>query len=278
MRKPVALALVLTIGVNLGGCGERRSELQPAAPERNCPTESGEPDKGSTCIAKRGPNWSYAFVYPAEAARIPALDAWLRAESKKDEGEHEESIGSLAAWAKQNPDNQFHLERVYTLDSELPSLLALSKMTSSYTGGAHGWFSNETLLWDKTRQRVLEPNELFSDPSAANAEIRDQLCPALNELRRSRNQEFNGRCEEPPYHSMALLASGGRVTRLKVTFTELEGYAGGTYMVYVPVTRRLLGLVAERFRPGFAVSASLPRACNNDVDCVETRPPQPQSQ
>jgi hypothetical protein len=273
MSKPLALALLAAIGASSGGCGERRPEAPPAAAVRDCPTESSEPDKGSVCIAKRGPNWTYAFAYPAEAARIPALDGWLRSQSKADEGDHEESIGSLAAWAKQNPDGQFHLERVYTLDSDLPALLALSKMTSSYTGGAHGWFAHEALLWDKSRNRVLKTDELFSDSSAANAEIRDQLCPALNELRRSRSSEFAGRCEEPPYHTMTLLAAGGRVTTLKVTFAELEGYAGGTYMAYVPVTRRLLDLVAERFRAGFALSASPPRACNNDVDCVERRPP-----
>jgi hypothetical protein len=100
----------------------------------------------------------------------------------------------------------------------------------------------------------------------------------LNELRRRRNRGFDGRCEEPPYETMTLLAAGGRLTTLKVTFNELEGYAGGTYMVYVPVTRRLLDLVAERFRAGFALSASPPRACNNDVDCVERRPPPPQPQ
>jgi hypothetical protein len=75
---------------------------------------------------------------------------------------------------------------------------------------------------------------------------------------------------------VALLADGGRVTRLKVTFNELEGYAGGTYMVYVPVTRRLLGLVTERFRAAFALSTSPPRACNNDVDCLEGSTLRPQ--
>jgi hypothetical protein len=285
MSKPLTLALLIAIGVNASGCGTRRpdgppatAEGPPAAADRACPIDGPGPGKGGVCIAKRGPNWTYAFVYPAEAARIPALDAWLRNESKGDEGDHEESIGSLAAWAKQNPDGKFHLERVYTLDSDVPALLALSKMTSSYTGGPHGWFALETLLWDKSRNRVLKSEELFSDPSAANAEIRDQLCPALIELRRSRNRGFNGRCEEPPYHTLALLAAGGRVTTLKVTFNELEGYAGGTYMVYVPVTRRLLELVAERFRAGFAVSAAPPRACNNDVDCIERRPPRLQPQ
>ncbi|HEX8379631.1 MAG TPA: hypothetical protein VF619_03660, partial [Allosphingosinicella sp.] len=113
---------------------------------------------------------------------------------------------------------------------------------------------------------------------AAKAEIRDLLCPALNELRRSRNRGLDGQCDQPSYDSMALAAADGRVTRLKVTFAELEGYAGGTYMVYVPVTPRLLGLVAERFRAGFALSASPPRACINDLGCGEESAPRPQPQ
>jgi hypothetical protein len=280
MSKPLALALFLTIGASSSGCGQRPSEGPPIAARRDCPTESAEPDKGSVCIVKRGPNWTYAFVYPAEAARIPTLDAWLRSRSKEDEGDHEESIGSLAAYAKQNPKGRFYRETVYTLDSNLPALVALSQVTSSYTGGAHGWFVFETLLWDKTRNRKLEYKDLFSDLSAANAEIRVQLCPILAESRRSEAARgggdgvFNGPCADPPYN-MTLLAADGRVTTLKVTFTELEGYAGGTYEVWVPVTPRLLALVAERFRPGFALSASPPRACNSNVGCDEGRPPRP---
>jgi hypothetical protein len=279
--KPLVLVLLLTIGANSSGCAERRSEGPRGAAERDCPTEGPKPDKGSVCIAKSGPNWTYAFVYPAEAARIPSLDSWLRSEAKEDEGDHEESIGSLANYAKQHPEGRFHLERVFKVDADLPGLLALSKETSAYTGGAHGWFVFETLFWDKSRNRELEPGELFSDPSAANSEIQVQLCPILAEPRRVEAARgggdgvFNGPCAGPPYN-MTLLAAGGRVTTLKVTFTELDGYAGGTYEVYVPVTRRLLALVAERFRAGFALSESPPRACNSNVGCVEGLPPQPQ--
>jgi hypothetical protein len=293
MLKPLALVLLLAVGVNASGCGERRSgepataeqrsEPPPYAAKRDCPVEGAEPAKGSVCIAKRGPNWTYAFVYPPEAARIPALDSWLRSQSEEDlrtekDENDADGLGALARYAKEHPEGRFFSEKVYAVDSDLPPLLALSKWTSEYSGGAHGWFAFETLLWDKSRNRVLKPEELFSDPSAANAEIRNQLCPALIELRRSRNSEFSGRCEEPPYDTMTLLAARGRVTTLKVTFNELDGYAGGTYTVDVPVTRRLLDLVAQRFRAGFALSASPPRACNNDEDCVERRPAPPRPQ
>jgi hypothetical protein len=293
MSRPLALALLLAIAAGSGGCEERRSgeptataeqrsESPPDAAKRDCPVEGAEPAKGSVCIARRGPNWTYAFVYPPEAARIPALDSWLRSQSEeylrteRDENDAD-GLGSLARYgkeyAKENPEGRLFHEKVYSVDADLPALLALTKETSEYSGGAHGWFGFETLIWDKTRSRVLKPEALFSDPSAANAEIRRQLCPALIELRRRRNSEFNGRCEEPPYDTMTLLAAGGRVARLKVTFSELDGYAGGTYSVDVPVTPRLLGLVAERFRAGFALSISPPRACNNEDDCVEGRSP-----
>lgn len=274
MLKPLALALLLTLGLDPGGGRERRSEVPRTPAEPDCPAERSELDKGSPCIAKRGPNWTYAFAYPAEAARIPALDAWLRSQAKGDEGDHEDSIGSLATYAKEHPEGQFFRERIYTLDADLPALLALSLTTAAYTGGAHGWFAFDTLLWDKTRNRKLEPQELFSDFPAANSEIQVQLCPVLLESRRREaargNGFFTGPCTEPPYN-MTLLAASGRVTTLKVTFTELDGYAGGTYEVYVPVTRRLLAVVAERFRAGFALSASPPRACNSNVGCVEGR-------
>ena len=276
MSKPLAFALVLAIGAGSSGCAERRSEAPPAAAGPDCPVEGFKPPKDSVCIVKRGPNWTYAFAYPGAAARIPALDSWLRSQSKADEGDHEESIGSLARYAKQNPEGRFFLERVFKVDADLPGLLALSQETSAYTGGAHGWFGFETLLWDKSRNRRLDPKELFSEPSAANAEILDRLCPILAESRRHEAARgggtFNGPCSEPPYETLTLLAANGRVTELKVTLSGLDGYAGGTYEVYVPVTERLRALVAERFRPGFVLSDSPPRACNSNMGCVEGRP------
>ena len=296
MSRPLALALLLTIAA---GCEERRSgeppataeqrsEPAPNAAKQDCPVEGDEPAKGSVCIAKRGPNWTYAFVYPPEAARIPALDSWLRSQSEEDlRTERDENdadgLGALARYAKENPEGRFFRETVYTLDADLPELLALSEATAEYSGGAHGWFAFDTLLWDKARNRKLEPEELFSDPAAADAEIQVQLCPILAEARRREAARgdgdgvFNGPCAEPPYN-MTLPAAGRHATTLKVTFNELEGYAGGTYEVWVPVTPRLRALVAERFRAGFALSASPPRACNSNVGCVEGSPQRPQTQ
>lgn len=283
MPKPLALALLLAIGAGLNGCADWGPQGAPAAAaEPDCPVKGSKPAKGSMCIGKTGPNWTYAFVYPAEAARIPALDAWLRNESKEDEGDHEDSIGLLAAHAKKDPESRHYKERVYTLDSDLPALLALSKINSSYSGGAHGWFWFESLLWDKTRDRRLEYQELFSDFLAADAEIRGQLCPILAESRRRLaargGTTFDGPCAEPAYETLTLIAPGGRVTALKMIFNGLDGYAGGTYEIYVPVSRRLLALVADRFRADFALSDSTPRACNSNLGCVDGRPQAPRLQ
>lgn len=282
MLRPLALAALLALGLK-PSAADRLPEAEPGPAAPECPAQDFQADEGSVCIARRGPNWTYAFAYPGAAARIPALDAWLRGRSKEDEGDDEGDIGSLAAYAKEHPEGRFFHESVYKLDSDVPALLALSKLTSEYSGGAHGWFVFDTLLWDKARNRKLEPEELFTDLSAATAEIRVQLCPILAESRRSEAARgggdgvFDGPCAEPPYN-MTLLAPGGKVTTLKVTFQELDGYAGGTYEVWVPVTRRLIALVAERFRSDFALSASPPRACNSNVDCVEGSPPRAQPQ
>ncbi|MET1111897.1 MAG: hypothetical protein ABWX67_10270 [Allosphingosinicella sp.] len=296
MSRPLALALLVAIAAGSGGCEERRSGAPPATAERrsepppksarrDCPVEGAEPARGSVCIARRGPNWTYAFVYPPEAARITALDSSLRSQAEEDlRGERDENdadgLGALARYAKEHPEGRFFRETVYTLGSNLPALLALSEATAEYSGGAHGWYTFDTLLWDKARDRKLKPGELFSDPAAADAEIQVQLCPILAEARRREAARggadgvFNGPCAKPPYN-MTLLAAGRHATTLKVTFSELEGYAGGTYEVWVPVTGRLRALVAERFRESFALSASPPRACNSNVGCVDGRPGRP---
>lgn len=273
MLRPFALALLLTMGLNPIRDGAKPPEAKPGPGAPKCPAEDFRADEGSVCIARRGPNWTYAFAYPGAAARIPALDAWLRRQSKLDDGEMER----LVDYAREHPEGRFFHEMVYKVDSDLPELLALSEATAEYGGGAHGWFTFDTLLWDKARNRKLEPEELFSDLPAAQAEIRARLCPVLLEAQRREAARgdggfFDGPCAKPPYN-MTLLAAGRQVTTLKVTFTELGGYAGGTYEVYVPVTGRLRALVAKRFRAAFAVSAAPARACNSNLeDCVVGSP------
>lgn len=299
MPRPLAPALLLAIAAGSAGCGERRSaeppataeqrsEAPPKAARRDCPVEGDEPARGSVCIARWGPNWTYAFVYPPEAARIPALDSWLRSQAEEDLArEKDESdadgLGSLSRYAKEyakeNPEGRLFHERVYKVDSDLPALLALTEEISEYSGGAHGWFGFKALLWDKAGNRILKPEQLFSDAAAADAEIGALLCPALAEARRREagggGGSFSGRCPAPPY-DFTLLAAGRKITTLKITFVELDGYAGGTNEIWVPVTERLRALVTERFREEFAVSASAPRACNSNVGCVAGTPPRPQ--
>lgn len=227
--------------------------------------------EGDVCVGKSGPNWTFAFAYPAEAARIAPLDALLRrlgAEAQTD-------LATLIPYAADHPELRLFHEEAYVVGADRPELLALSFSIAEYSGGAHGWYRNGTLLWDRRSNREIEFGELFTDSGAAFAEVAALLCPVLAEARRRVARRggggFSGPCPAPPYAVGLLAGSGGRVDTLSIVFDELDGYAGGEYRISLPVTPRLASLLRESYRPAFTTSEAGPRACNSNLgdDCVE---------
>jgi hypothetical protein len=100
-----------------------------------------------------------------------------------------------------------------------------------------------------------------------------RLCPVLDRSRRREaargGGEFHGPCPKPPYVA-ALIASTGKIGRLKMIFDELDGYAGGTYEATIPVTRGFITLLRPEYRSAFVVSRGSVRVCNST--CLSGRP------
>jgi hypothetical protein len=276
---PWTMALLLSILTVEAGASQEPPGKAAHAPAARCPLPRSEfPNRaGDVCMGMTGRNWTFAFAYPAAAARIPRLDTRLRTQERTDEA----NFQNLIDYARTHPGEKLHHSQVFRVDADLPALLALSSLTDEYAGGAHSWYARGALLWDRRRNRETELSDLFTRPGSALAEIAARLCPVLAQARArefSRSGgRFNGPCPAAPY-AASLPATHGRIDRLIVRFDELDGYAGGTYDVYVPVTARLRAMVRPELRTAFRASASAARACNSNLGtCVTaSRPRHPQ--
>lgn len=217
------------------------------------------------CAAESGANWSFAFAYPLAVSRVPALErefAARRELSRRD-------FDSVEAYAAAHPDSRFFHEEVFRADANRPELIALSSLTSQYAGGAHPWYAADTLIWDRAANREIGLYDLFDEPAAARAELERQLCPALVSVRRryfeERGGRFDGGCEGPPDEAALAAGEDGRIDTLRVRYAELDGYAGGEYEVFVPVTPLLIEAMKQRFRPAFRLSTAPALGCNTNL-------------
>src|SRR3546814_12391324 len=60
--------------------------------------------------------------------------------------------------------------------SDLPRLLSLAAQVATFTGGAHGNTVFDSILWDRTLGREIEPADLLRDPAAAFSTIGEIYC------------------------------------------------------------------------------------------------------
>jgi len=220
------------------------------------------------CLAAQGRNWQLAFLYPAAAARLAPLDALLRSRADTAASHFATDVD----FASRNPDQRVEESHIYTLAARTPQLLGLTSLVSGSGGGAHGWFTHDSLLWDIAGAREVRFAELFRDERGAWADLADRLCPVLAEARRREfarpHGNFAGRCPNPPFNA-APISFSGKIRWVKVTMDELDGYAGGTYEIWIPVKARLAGLVKARYRSAFAATAGRVRVCNTNLPaCV----------
>jgi hypothetical protein len=233
-----------------------------------CPLNPRQRRRGDTCLGAQAPNWRIAFLYPAAAARLAPLDALLRSRAATAASHFATDVD----FASRNPDQRVEESHIYTLAARTPQLLGLTSLVSGAGGGAHGWFRHDSLLWDVAAAREVRFAELFRDPRGAWADLADRLCPVVARARRRVSAHAHGRldvrCPKPPFNA-APISFSGKIRWVKVTMDELDGYAGGTYEVWIPVTARLAGFVNARYRNAFAATVGRVRVCNaNFPACV----------
>jgi hypothetical protein len=209
--------------------------------------------------------YEYYYSYPVEAAAIPNLVTWMKADSAKSRAE-------IIGWAKQGFDEAKADKREFqpysqstgwTVAGSTPQLLSLMSEFGGDTGGAHGNYGFGTLLWDKAAAKALkQPSDVFVKGVAALNIVRKTYCTALDKERAARNgPDWNadlgsifGDC--PAFKDLTIGFSGkqgGQLDTLHfIAAPYVAGsYAEGAYEIELPINPTLLARVKPQYRASF---------------------------
>lgn len=212
------------------------------------------------------PLYAFDYAYPAQAAAIAPLAAWLNADlvkqkrvlikgaregqaEAKDAGVEYRLYGNGTKWA---------------VVTDLPGWLSLSAQRWEYSGGAHPNPWSESLVWDKAAGLRLNATDLFVSPTALSAAIRAPFCAVLDKQRAAkRGGPIDAAADDPfvscidPVESTVLLGSSDKAhfTRIGILVDPYAAgsYSEGEYEVTLPVTPALLRAVKPKYRSAFAV-------------------------
>lgn len=216
------------------------------------------------------PTYDFTYRYPAAAARIPALKAWLDKDAAGQQAK-------LAGWAREGAEDQDATAHKYydniewLVVADLPDWLSLSGTDGNYTGGAHPNHGPIALLWDKTQNRPVKAVDLFQSWAALTAAIRTPFCAALNRQRAERRGEaIDPRSQAPydrcpdPAERVVILGSTDHThfTRIGILMGPYVAgpYTDGDYEVTLPVTPAVISALRPEYRGAFALGSASAKA------------------
>ncbi|MXP41698.1 DUF4163 domain-containing protein [Altererythrobacter soli] len=262
---PLALLAVAACS-NGDGTTEEQLPADSATPAATA-TATAEEEGGAKSVDEESELYSFEYSYPAEAGEIPALRRQLDAELA---GRKKELIASAREGMEQAEDsgfpyNAYSFSKEWKVVSDLPNWLSLSGGFSSYTGGAHGMYGLDSLVWDKQVGRGFPAAELFNSTEALDRALGERLCEALNRERKERrgepvpegsDEEFD-RCVGVEDATVVAGSSNGRTfNRITVWFGPYVAgpYAEGSFELEFPVDQAILDAVKPAFRPAFSIA------------------------
>lgn len=216
--------------------------------------------------SRDGGTFEFTYSWPAEVSAEPELaailakdrDQTLAAEKAKWEAALADSPADCV------PCRSRSLVREWSVVADLTRYLSLSSEISAYTGGAHGNYGTDSVIWDRHVQKRMRPIDFFTSGPALEAAIATPFCSALNRMRERRRGEpvtpegegmFHG-CPTIGELTVLLGSSGGK------TFDRIGliadpyvagSFAEGSYEVTVPVTPPVLDAVKPDYQGSFSL-------------------------
>lgn len=234
----------------------------PAAPPAPPVPGSRAPARA---VTEETDTYVFEYAYPAAAAAIPQLAAWLEKDlaAKKAELAADAAAGRRDAQGGGYPFHPYTNSTSWSVVTDLPGWLSLSADLGFFTGGAHPNYVFDSLLWDRAAGVRREPVDLFTSRAALSAAIGRDFCAALDRQRAEkrgepvvRSSEMFSDCIDPAAQTV-ILGSAGRegFDRIGILIAPYEAgpYAEGSYEVTLPVTPAVLAAVKPEFRAAFRV-------------------------
>ncbi|HEU4821087.1 MAG TPA: hypothetical protein VFS87_08020 [Qipengyuania sp.] len=246
---------------------EEATGVEGEAVQRTSARAEATPSAFTDNEERDGGSREFSYQWPAAVTAQPALARLLRAE--RDRLLAQEKVEWTDALADSPQDcvscRSRSFGKEWKVAADTPGLMSLSGEFSSYTGGAHGMYGLESLVWDKAAQRAVSGVELFQSPEALDAALGDKLCRALNAEREERRGEpvppptaddmgFNS-CPSVSEATVLVGSSTGKAfDRIGIWFGPYVAgsYAEGAYELDFPVDAAVLRAVKPEYAAAFA--------------------------
>ena len=235
--------------------------------------------------------YKFEYSYPTEASQIAGLKALLDKDAAAQENELDQLArevwidlntaveGDLAQAKGEQETAQLLelLERIkkykspfrphflavdWSAAADLPGWISLGAVIETYSGGAHGNYAFDTLLWNKARTKRFDPADLFVSKAALRDAIRPEFCRMLNEERNKRREnpvelgsgDSFDECIDPLKSTLVLESSGGKAfdtISIRIAPYMAGSYAEGAYVIELPVNDAIRSNVKPEFRDDF---------------------------
>lgn len=247
----------------------RQDDPEPAPQETPTPTESASatpvPASGARAVVEETGDFLFEYSYPEEAGNIPELAALLgdRLDAVRADIAAQSAAGREAAHDDGFPFNKYSSSTEWKVVADTPRFLSLSSTIESYTGGAHGNYGFDALVWDREAGEALEPEDVFTSLDALDEVLAETFCEQLNTERAKRrdqpvaegSDDMFDKCVPLSDVTLLLGSAGGRAfNRIGVQVGPYVAgpYAEGSFEFTFPVTPEVLEVVKEDYRSAFA--------------------------
>jgi len=205
--------------------------------------------------------FSFAYAWPEQVGAIPALARQLDQRAAQVKAELAQTTRTEKA---EFADEQIEIRpHSYGMEWEVvadtPRFLSLSGNFATYSGGAHGMYGLESLVWDREAGAGMDGKALFVSPAALDAALGEGLCAALNAERAERRGEpvpadgdgIFDECVGTGEATVLVGSTNGRTfDRIGVWFGPYVAgsYAEGAYELDFPIDAAILRAVKPEFR------------------------------
>ena len=217
-------------------------------------------------IAEETERYDFAYSWPAEAAAEPKLSAYLetKAEGLREDLKKESDEDWDAAQGQEWTPRQHSTSVEWKVVADIPGYLSLSRHLATYSGGAHGMYGVQSLVWDREAEKAMKGIELFTSPVALEQGIGQRLCDTLNKAREKRrgmkveegSDDIFDKCPGLDEASILIGSSNGRTfDRISVYFGPYVAgaYAEGDYELDFDVTASVIDAVKPEYADAFSV-------------------------
>ena len=272
MKRWVSLFALAAVSAACNPFASRDPDPEATATPAPTPTPTASASaaassNGARSVAEQTDLFLFEYSYPAEAGRIVELASLLdiQLEQRREELAAEAVAAQREARADGFPYNKHRYTAEWKVVTDLPEWLSLSADVATFSGGAHGNYTVESLVWDKEGERSIEPIELFASPAALEQAFGDRFCEGLDRERAERRgapleegeeESGNSFTDCPGVDELEILVGSSN----RRTFDRLTVYAGpyvagpyaeGAYEIELRIDDAILAAVKPEYRAAF---------------------------